>query len=214
MRAPSCKWFAEQTPVKHSFFAFSNLIVVGVMVLTISWLVSSQPMTTNGWVLHTQQVYRQLQDVEIAIAESETSQRGYLITGDRDHLIPFQRFRGSVYEALATVARMTRDNPVQRNRILTLLNEINQRYLDQDEVIRLNRNEGQGPAFARVKKNIEKQRPKRIRDMIHEMEDEEDRLLAERDRSARRLLVAIFIGLILILFRDAIWLWANRGPFV
>ena len=186
-------------------FAISNVVVVGTALLMIASLLSYQPLTTQSWVLHTQQVYRHLQDVQIGVTEGEAAQRGYLITGNDDYLRRLGVAKGKTDEALYMVTYMTKDNREQQARISEIHNLIDGKFRDMNATVEIRKKEGSGPAFSRVKENMAKRNLERIIAAVNRMMDAEDSLLISRDHTAHLLLYTKFAVFVIVLVRDAIW---------
>ncbi|MFZ3007186.1 MAG: CHASE3 domain-containing protein [Phenylobacterium sp.] len=73
-----------------------------------------------NWVSHTHQVRSGISNVLQALADAESAQRGYVLTGDRIFVDQVARARAKAKDELDTVARLTADNPEQQTRLDTL----------------------------------------------------------------------------------------------
>ncbi len=116
-------------------FGFSILLLLGSSIA--SYLSIQSLLTSSGWVSHTYQVISNLNDVISPVRKAETSQRGFLITGDPVFLDPFH---GSFEESLAALAKVkenTADNPVQQVRCEQLRELINQRFSKLESLIKM-----------------------------------------------------------------------------
>ncbi|MGN8151406.1 methyl-accepting chemotaxis protein [Agrobacterium sp. 22094] len=99
---------------------FAILIVVAATVSFLNYRSIHFIDKTNGWIQHTNEVYRATNSILVAIVNQETGLRGYLIAGKDEFLDPY---RGGIkdYEAgLAKVKELTADNPVQQQRLAAL----------------------------------------------------------------------------------------------
>ena len=99
---------------------FAILIVVAATVSILNYRSIHFIDKTNGWIQHTNEVYRATNSILVAIVNQETGLRGYLIAGKDEFLDPY---RGGIkdYEAgLAKVKELTADNPVQQQRLAAL----------------------------------------------------------------------------------------------
>ncbi len=109
--------------MKTSFkitITFAILIVVAATVSILNYRSIHFIDKTNGWIQHTNEVYRATNKILVAIVNQETGLRGYLIAGNDAFLDPY---RGGIsdYEAgLANVKALTSDNPAQQQRLANL----------------------------------------------------------------------------------------------
>ena len=100
------------------------LLTIAVLGLSgwLSYRNLNQLSDSEGWVIHTHEVLDELRDTLATLAEAESGQRSYLITGDPAYLGPYRSACGAVTAHLQRVAFLTADNVVQQKR-LTGLNE-------------------------------------------------------------------------------------------
>ncbi len=106
-------------------FGFSLfLLIFGSMasIISIRNLISSA-----GWVEHTNQVIRHLDEVISSLKDAETGQRGYLITGDDDFLTPYRGAEDSIARHIRMTKEMTADNPRQQRSAEELTQVVRQR---------------------------------------------------------------------------------------
>jgi len=91
---------------------------LSISLLIISSVVSLfciQNLLESGrWVRHTGEVKSTLENVLSSVKDSETGQRGYLLTGNKDFLEPFNGSYSTVNTNLQKVRTMTVDNPIQQ----------------------------------------------------------------------------------------------------
>ena len=103
------------------------VVVVAPIVLLIAmggmlaWQVERMS-TASDWVAHTHSVIGKLFELRNRIAEQESGLRGYLMTGDRAQLAPFQQ--GATEVPIQALIDLTADNPVQTNRLTDLRAEV------------------------------------------------------------------------------------------
>lgn len=82
---------------------------------------------------HTNQVLRESEEIISAMKDGETGQRGYLLSGQTDYLIPYKTAFQRSMESLKTVRELTRDNISQQSTCSILQRIIEERFeiLDQ-----------------------------------------------------------------------------------
>jgi len=76
--------------------------------------------TANTWLRHTDEVRVGIAELRSTILDAETGLRGYLITGERDFLAPYDRARDRWRGQLDHVRELTTDNLEQQTRLKTL----------------------------------------------------------------------------------------------
>jgi signal transduction histidine kinase/CheY-like chemotaxis protein len=119
----------ERTPETAGIALFFAL-AVGL------WL-AAQYRSQVEWVEHTREIQRSLSQLLSAVFETESGQRGFLITGDSTFLEPMKKNSTVVPELLSRVESLTSDNPQQKAAIQHLRKIINERIgVLQDRVER------------------------------------------------------------------------------
>src|SRR4029079_5840282 len=69
------------------------------------------------WINHTHEAIEALDAVSSGIAEAESAQRAFLLTGDESYLAPYFASRASLASRLESIKKLVRDNVDQRTRI-------------------------------------------------------------------------------------------------
>lgn len=101
--------FQRNLIIGFGFSLFLLIVGSGASIISIRNLISSAE-----WVEHTNQVIRHLDEVISNLKDAETSQRGYIITGDTDFLTPYQGSEDSIMRHIRITKEMTADNPRQQ----------------------------------------------------------------------------------------------------
>ena len=76
--------------------------------------------TANTWLRHTDEVRVGIAQLRSTVLDAETGLRGYLITGERDFLAPYDRARDLWRGEVEHVRALTTDNLEQQTRLETL----------------------------------------------------------------------------------------------
>src|SRR5580704_7145604 len=84
---------------------------------------------TNA-AMHDRQVLDTSQLVLTRITDAETSQRGYLLTGDESYVAPYEDARRALPSDLAELGTLVSESPEQRRRLAILEPEIAARLDD------------------------------------------------------------------------------------
>lgn len=161
-------------------------LALGVLLLlgVVSYQTTTQLNQSNGWVKHTYEVLLTLEKVLSLLQDSETGQRGYLITGERRYLEPYEAAQGKIPGEIAHLKELTADNSGQQARIQNLVNQVQIKLDFIKEVIEVRNAKGFEPSQKLVATDRGKQAMDTIRKIIAEMEEEETRLMKERTERA------------------------------
>ena len=200
--------------------AVALTLLVGVALVATARLTSANVRhltAADGWVRHTHAVLETVQGLLLSLQDAETSERGYIITGDPRYLEPYAEGRTVALGHLDRLAELERDNPAQRERI-EVMRPLVARKLDVLERAIASRKGAGGFEAARaiVLSGDGRRVMDVLRDRVAEMEAVERQLLAERTRAsaaaARTALVTNAIGAFgsLGLLAAAFAVWRRR----
>jgi signal transduction histidine kinase len=151
--------------------------------------------SASTWVRHTNEVLEELSALLVAIQDIETGSRGFALVGDNSFLIAYESGRAKVPEHFSAIKRLTVDNPVQQERTQRLAALIDGEEHIEADLIQLRRQAGASGAAARIADGGGLRTMESIRKLVREMQNDEVRLLAERqatsDANFRRLTLAL-----------------------
>jgi PAS domain S-box-containing protein len=139
---------------------------------------------TSRWVLHSRNVRSELKGAFYSLQDAETGQRGFLITGDPHYLAPYRTGRRVLPERLARLTTLTEDNPEQQRLLPELHDLVTARLAELRETITARRRAGVEAADRIVRSGHGKEVMDRIRELVENMIQNEDALLAQRTRDA------------------------------
>ncbi len=174
------KWTVGAKIAAGFAVALVILVVIGAVALSSTSILTQ----TAGWVTHTHKVLDRLGDVLQALTDSETGQRGYIITGDKSYLKPYQDGNIAVIKDLDDLESLTSDNPEQNGRIRKLRLLIDARILTLKEGVSIQESQGHEASRKWVMDGAGKKEMDVIRDKIKEIQDVELSLLADRSKKA------------------------------
>lgn len=149
-------------------------------------------MDANDWDKHTYNVILELKEVTLAMANMETGQRGYALTGNEDSLEPFNAGKSEFNNVFNNVKEMTSDNPEQQA-LLEQVYDVHLKWLEVAEAsIDLRRNVVEGRATIDQVILDEQQANGKayfdeFRNLINQSEGMETKLLAERQMTSETL---------------------------
>jgi PAS domain S-box-containing protein len=174
-------------------FALACLVVIAV----VSYFSVVRQNENAASVEHTQEVVGSLELLMSAATDSETAERGYVITGDENYLGPYRQAGAVVDGQTKRLRALTADNRTQQQRLDAVVELVTERLADLRAVIDLRRDQGFTAAQAEILTGKGKQFHDRIRRLVAQMEDAETSLLKEREQRAyhsSNVAQAIIIG--------------------
>lgn len=192
----------------------SIVVVVGACLSIQSQRLLRQD---RAWVEHSYRVINATDSVLLRLADAETGQRGFIITGDDEFLAPYtSASRTGVPEAIDELSDLTSDNSEERRR-LDLLRLLATRKLQElAATIDVRRTAGPEGAFQLVKARTGKDTMDAIRTVAADIQSTESTLLAARatavhNDETRYLRIAVATTLVSTLLRIGIAILRRRA---
>ncbi|MBX6311618.1 MAG: PAS domain S-box protein [Isosphaeraceae bacterium] len=197
-------------------------LVLGLALLTVNALIIFASIRTlqanNRWVDHTRVVLGKLEQTLSTLRDTETAQRGYLLTGDESYRQSLPAGVARIRRNLEDLEGLLADNVGQRERLAALRSAIDRRLTILEETSEARRREGLEAAAQIVASGREKAAMDEVVRLFEAMQREENDLLSRRlDESRAGLRGAIgasvlftvaviaLLGLVYALFRrDAV----------
>ena len=185
--------------------AFGSAILALLVVGAMSYRGMVVSTESDRWVRHTHEVLENLQNLLSEMRSVESSYRGFVITGNEQFL---NVYHGSVLrsqEEETIIRSLTVDNPQQNRHLPALESLIGQIIQYGDMVIGSRRAKGfEGGADA-IRGGPGQTIMDDFQGVVHEMQDEERRLLVVRDADSKRrlsqtntvLILGIVLGLLI-----------------
>lgn len=184
-------------------FAFALTLVPLVLISLISYNSIMGLLKSAADVSHTHNVKTQLETILAHLADIETGQRGYVITGEESYLDPYHTGLSAIEPDLESIRKLTADNPNQQSRLQRLGTIIAQRIAFAASVVAARKDAGTEAATQLIKTGQGKILLDNIRAIVAAMQDEETQLLQIREQDTRsrtrRTLYTIMIGDLLAL---------------
>ena len=128
------------------------------------------------WVAHTNQVPNTVGAVVFQLETAETSQRGYLLTGDDSYLAPVQAAVRETRSSLQSLRRLTADDPNQKPRLDVLERLAEARISVLQENLALRRTSDLNTVAARIRNGEGEQCMNEFRQNLFAVEEEERRI--------------------------------------
>jgi methyl-accepting chemotaxis protein len=174
------------------------LCIAGVSYWSLTLLVENA-----YWVAHTNQVLENVEEILSLLKDTETGQRGFLLTRQERYLEPYSTAQEKIPQRIKEVQRLTSDNPKQKPRLDALDAVITQRNEELKETIDLRKkDEARETVVLQNAKGLEaalkivltgkgKKYMDTIQNIVAEIEKEEQQLLDERTKKeAASILIA------------------------
>jgi len=164
-------------------FGLSALTVV--LIAVVSYRNAYLLIENDAWVAHSHEVRTKLADLLSGLKDTETGQRGYVLTGDEIYLAPYQSGLAAIQTTLADLRKVVSDNPDQSRRLAKLTQPIDDKLAELKQTIDLRRAEGFDAALKVVLTNAGKAYMDQVRAIVAEADQTEQDLLKRRTEEAR-----------------------------
>ncbi|HEX5846880.1 MAG TPA: CHASE3 domain-containing protein [Rhodoplanes sp.] len=178
------------------------LAVLFVMVALLFARFSQQFEEARVLVRRTSGVIATTNSLFEAVLQSESSERGYLITGSPDYLQRYMQARDRIPGVQSELRKLTSDDPLQQTRLDRLAQVIQQKVDEMAYTIRLHDEAGFVEAQREVQTHLGRNLMLTIRAGIGEMIADQERLLRTRQVEAqeaqKRTLAAAAAGGVLV----------------
>jgi methyl-accepting chemotaxis protein len=160
--------------------------VVALIVVAVTGYRSARALIANDeLVAHTHEVRRDIADLQLAIVNAETGQRGYVITGQDDYLEPHTAALAAIDKTFSTLRELTIDNPNETRRLDSVKPVIDAKLAELKQTIELRRTGTFDATRAEILTGTGRDDMLRIRQTLTDMDNEEAGLLEARARDAQ-----------------------------
>jgi signal transduction histidine kinase/DNA-binding response OmpR family regulator len=194
------------------------------MLIALSVISYRTIITSNAgieWLLHTHQVLEECAGLLSATQDIEIGYGGFALTGNSRFLVPYQDGVAKVATGLAAIKTLTADNQSQQRHVARLTTLLAREIEFAGHIVELRRTAGESAASTRMMEGDDTQLIENIRNLLHQMREEETRLLAARQviadrafvRVARMMALGIFCAVVVLavagwlVSRDTIERW-------
>jgi methyl-accepting chemotaxis protein len=160
----------------------SSIPIVTAMVLSgaISYGYNYLLKESGKAVDHTFFVLSKVDATLLRLQDSETGQRGFIITGDDVYLAPFVAAENQIVDELSDLDGLISDNAEQKSRIATLQKLAAAKFKELKDTIEIRRTDGFEAAKLSVLRSSGKAMMDRMRSITGEMREKEHGLLEVR----------------------------------
>ena len=179
---------------------FICLLVIGIF----AYSGTLKLIATADSVTHTYKMIEGGQGVLSLLKDAESSQNGYLVSGDQQYLVPYRKAASSAAQTIQKVRGMTH-NADQQRRMDALDPLVSSVLQEMQQVIDLRDHKGLEAARQYVLESRSKQLMEAIQTKLGDFEEEERSLLTVRDVESRQaadttkgvVLLGTLLGLVL-----------------
>ena len=159
-------------------FALALLVFLGIGVAL--YQSGQRLIRSRSWVVHTTNVIRQLDDLAQNLADIESGQRGYVVTGDPSYASEVDAATARMPAAVTHLEQLVADNPRQTARIGPLRQAANARVALAQKIMATRKNQGYEAARQLTANAISDKSIDDTRTIVRDMWTEELRLLDAR----------------------------------
>ncbi|WP_404365605.1 CHASE3 domain-containing protein [Sphingomonas sp. MMS24-J45] len=156
---------------------FAALVAAGIAA---GWSTARNEAHTQA-VNHTYEVELAIDRARIAIEQSETTRRGYVMTGQPIFIESYREGMASVPSLIGRIATLTRDNPAQQRRVALLRRLVDDIAAQREKTIALVEQGDRDGAIALFRTETSGHRMRAVRAVARALAAEEERLLAIRN---------------------------------
>ena len=203
----------QQQVITGFIITLVSVFFVGIM----SYLSIKELQKDNGLVSLTKGVLSKTQEIEQHLTAAETSQRGYLITGQLSYLDSYNDRIGRVPFLIRDLQRMVSESPGQILRADSLAYYATAKHKAMEKVLAIYKEGSFDDARTELNKNRGKMYMDDIHRVVSDMRQEEQRALLERnantEQSVERVVWIISLGSLFILSMVLILLGFIRKTF-
>ena len=181
-----------------------RLAVVASLALVVLAAAAALIMTTGidrqlADVVQTYEVRNQARELTIALTEAESSQRGFILTGDQSYLEPYRRAVAGIDTRIKTLTAITAADPQQTERVASIASAISVKMVEMARTVDLVQSERPGEAQTLIQSGMGARLMDELRSGLEQFIGEENAKLLERnkgiDLSRRALVGAIIVAL-------------------
>src|ERR1700761_5702001 len=153
------------------FVALLVLLVINTVVVRHQLAVQ---VGNQEWFSHSRRVVQELRITESMVKDAETGQRGYLLTGRQNYLLPYDRAIGQMDAHLQNLANLIGDNPKEQSEVEKLRLLIDKKLAELTGTISLFRSGNHPAAEALVMSDQGFKLMEDIRSLVEQMELDEN----------------------------------------
>jgi len=185
---------------KMTTIGFATAVAIMLMAAGLSWNYTNQLEKAAAWVGHTQEVLKEIEEVRAGMADLESSQRGYIITGDEHLLEQRNEIKAGVRKNVDELRQLIADDPRQQGRLDQLEPLLASRIDFGEQTIAVRRQQGFPAAQQMLAAGTGIRLTEKINQLLLTLRDEQYGLLLTRQKQVNAISTATFLLLPLGVF--------------
>jgi signal transduction histidine kinase len=172
--------------VRLIFLTYGLSLIVLIIVALLFAQRFKALLDASAQVEHTYKVRNQILQVQSDLIEAENSQRGFIVTNDSALLKPLRETQISILNKVETLKRLTADNKIQQEIIVSLKADVSLRYRKLYEALD-DMNDGSANLGKFKATSLEGRKiMEDFKNLAFKMEQEELKLLKQREENKRK----------------------------
>jgi PAS domain S-box-containing protein len=175
------RWTIEKKIMAGAVLVLAILLINAL----VSYSATRRLIDNERLVGHTHEVLSELQDVMSTMDDAETGERGYILTGEKSYLEPYQSAVGAIHARVEKLAQLTADNPNWQAHLPALEREIAGRLDNLKSQIDRRKTGHADGARQIVMSDVGERQMDVVRHDIAGMESEENDLLERQSEEAK-----------------------------
>jgi signal transduction histidine kinase len=164
------------------------LLAAGFLVLVAisasSVILVNQSRKDNGWVVHSVEVENQMNTLLLEVRRAESATRGFLLTSEPRFRTEYEKATAAVIADVDRLRTLSHDNPVQVENIKRLQQPIDARLEEFAKIVDFVNRQDAASGVAIMREANASDAAQRMNDIVEEMRVEENRLFAQRTKTA------------------------------
>ncbi|WP_437302420.1 methyl-accepting chemotaxis protein [Sorangium sp. So ce388] len=183
------------------YLGFAAMVIIVLGLAGTAYKRFAELDEARSWDQHTYEVMLATSEIMESLLDSETGERGFVITGVESFLEPYRSGRDRFEKSLSRARELTRDNPRQQVRLEKIARDHSE-WLSSvlEPIIQLRRvaDEVKAPAdraFDEVRQGRGKILMDQMRASLKEIDDEELALLGQRQAATNALVTTMYATL-------------------
>lgn len=167
------------------------------------------------WVNHTYEVLLKIERIEITISQAESSQMLFLITDDRNDLLPLEKTNDEIYDLIDDLKYKVKDNPSQQKNVEYLRQDVELYLVYLNRAVVGSKSGMKDQAIGLIKSGQGIEKFSEVNYLITSMKKEEMKLLKDRYHANSNYLNLLCITIILsIVFSSTAFLKERQDASV
>ena len=194
---------------------FVAAVVALILISVLSYRSVQEWNRATERTAHTIAVLDAADGVMGALTDAETSQRGYLLTGEERYLQPYQSVGGRLDQSLVTLRQLTEADPARRGQVEAIEHAAGEKMAELRQTVELRRAGQTNEAMQIVLTDRGKNVMDRLRMLFGTLRSDEERILDARGRESQgaattaTTIILAGAGVLLFLFWGASFLTAR-----